>query len=483
MKTLQLSTIFLVITLIASPSMVLAQQNQLLVSVTEKTNKTQSENQWKNFWVKGNYYNSTLDSELQVFKIRYNVEGGKVLKIVYDNKIANILVNIDSQTKGTLHITIPRNLPVTNSGNEESFPFIIVDGEETQFVEEKDECYRIFSIPFEKGNQEIELIGSLFGPAAIRPYGLKVPEECTITPSPRLQIEMNGVPFEQIKCDKELELIFKRTNSFPVCVKPETKTKLIERGWAKSTLDVLPANTLTGNLTVYILPYPTNEDYLGNIQKVSETIKSLGEINFIPFGEFGASKLGQYDNDEKIWKPSESVKFSIHHDVKESNGKTVTVDDISENMLFGNAIAFGGVGLKDGSAPAATIIVVDSSFESIMNPIIDELTSLLTGQKTWVEIDPIQCGGNPWEKDWLESHPDDFSIYARLITNEKIELIKNYYKKQDIEIFDVKSFPWEDVVVCESCSCPAGYTLSLLVSNSDVDKMLEFGYKISKNQR
>ena len=105
-----------------------------------------------------------------------------------------------------------------------------------------------------------------------------------------------------------------------------------------------------------------------------------------------------------------------------------------------------------------------------------------TNQKTWVEIDPIQCGGNPWEKDWLESHPDDFSIYARLITNEKIELIKNYYKKQDIEIFDVKSFPWEDVAVCESCSCPAGYTLSLLVSNSDVDKMLELGYKISKNQ-
>ena len=103
-------------------------------------------------------------------------------------------------------------------------------------------------------------------------------------------------------------------------------------------------------------------------------------------------------------------------------------------------------------------------------------------EKTWVEIDPIQCGGNPWEKEWLESHPDDFSIYARLITNEKIELIKNYYKKQDIEIFDVKSFTWEDVAVCESCSCSAGYTLSLLVSTSDVDKMLELGYKISKNQ-
>ena len=298
-----------------------------------------------------------------------------------------------------------------------------------------------------------------------------------------MQQHKKGVNNGDIQCRHSLSLIAKAKDGSPACVKPETKSKLIERGWTKSLIDVLPTNTFTGNLTVYILPYPTNEEYLGNIQKVSETIKSLGKTNFIPFGEFGASKLGQYDNDEKIRKPSESVKFSIHHDVKKSNGKTVTEEEISENMLFGNAITFGGVGLKDGSAPAATIIVVDSSFESTMDPIIDELASLLTGQKTWVEIDPIQCGGNPWEKDWLESHPDDFSIYARLITNEKIELIKNYYKKQDIEIFDVKSFPWEDVAVCEACSCPAGYTLYLLVSNYDVQKMQEFGYKISENIR
>ncbi|MGI0009138.1 MAG: hypothetical protein ACRD92_05915, partial [Nitrosopumilaceae archaeon] len=151
MKTLHLSIMFLVITLIASPSIALAQQNQLSVS---GANKIQSENQWKNFWVKGNYYNSTLDSELQVFKIPYKIEGGKVLKIVYDDKTVNILVNIESQAKGTLHINIPRNLPVTNSGNEESFPFIIMDGEETQFVEERDQCYRNFSIPFDEGNQE-----------------------------------------------------------------------------------------------------------------------------------------------------------------------------------------------------------------------------------------------------------------------------------------------------------------------------------------
>ena len=104
-------------------------------------------------------------------------------------------------------------------------------------------------------------------------------------------------------------------------------------------------------------------------------------------------------------------------------------------------------------------------------------------QKTWVEIVPIQCGGNPWEKDWLESHPNDFLVYARVLSKEKMDIITNYYKKLGIDIFDATLVPWEKVAVCESCSFPVGYTQNLLVSNSEVDKMLEFGYKISEDQR
>jgi len=37
---------------------------------------------------------------------------------------------------------------------------------------------------------------------------------------------------EQIICKDKLELIFKVTNGFPACVQPESKLKLIERGWA-----------------------------------------------------------------------------------------------------------------------------------------------------------------------------------------------------------------------------------------------------------
>jgi len=51
--------------------------------------------------------------------------------------------------------------------------------------------------------------------------------------SPRKQVAQ-GISPEQIICKEGLELIFKVTNGFPACVKPETALKLIERGWASN---------------------------------------------------------------------------------------------------------------------------------------------------------------------------------------------------------------------------------------------------------
>ena len=42
----------------------------------------------------------------------------------------------------------------------------------------------------------------------------------------------NGISYDQIVCNDSLELIFKMTDNSLACVKHETKSKLIERGWA-----------------------------------------------------------------------------------------------------------------------------------------------------------------------------------------------------------------------------------------------------------
>ncbi|MDD3190669.1 MAG: hypothetical protein PHI66_03185 [Candidatus Pacebacteria bacterium] len=103
--------------------------------------------------------------------------------------------------------------------------------------------------------------------------------------------------------------------------------------------------------------------------------------------------------------------------------------------------------------------------------------------KTWVQIDPVQCLGNPWEIDWTKSHDNDYygypaDIHTPELEQEEIQIIKNYYQKQGIAIADVRS-EWTHEIVCTACNCPQGYMLYLLVSDSDVDKMLELDYEVS----
>ena len=103
----------------------------------------------------------------------------------------------------------------------------------------------------------------------------------------------------------------------------------------------------------------------------------------------------------------------------------------------------------------------------------------------WVEVDPVQCLGNAWEVDWLRENNNDYDNYPRghilVIEDEEEEIIKEYYKKQGINILYIKSVEYSgDLIVCEACSCAQGYTLYLQISNANLDKMLNLGYKLYK---
>lgn len=52
--------------------------------------------------------------------------------------------------------------------------------------------------------------------------------------APPLKQSKSGIPFNEIQCKEGLELILKSSDGSPGCVKPETKQKLIERGWAST---------------------------------------------------------------------------------------------------------------------------------------------------------------------------------------------------------------------------------------------------------
>ncbi len=63
------------------------------------------------------------------------------------------------------------------------------------------------------------------------------------TLSPLKQFQ-SGISLQHIECRNGLELIFKSSDGSPACVKPDTKIKLVERGWG-----IIPNLTLTNNMS------------------------------------------------------------------------------------------------------------------------------------------------------------------------------------------------------------------------------------------
>ncbi|HEX9846368.1 MAG TPA: hypothetical protein VGA92_07915 [Candidatus Nitrosotenuis sp.] len=65
-----------------------------------------------------------------------------------------------------------------------------------------------------------------------------------------------GLSAEKIICRQGLELVTKYDGS-PACVKPETKVKLIERGWTKSTEHVDDVGEFWGSIVGVVMLGPT----------------------------------------------------------------------------------------------------------------------------------------------------------------------------------------------------------------------------------
>jgi hypothetical protein len=104
------------------------------------------------------------------------------------------------------------------------------------------------------------------------------------------------------------------------------------------------------------------------------------------------------------------------------------------------------------------------------------------GRKVWVAIEPTQCLTNPWERDWLAQDGNEFADYPMDsqqpgLEAEEYEIIRNYYQKHGVNVFDSATAP-KYTTVCKACSCPAGHTMFLLVYERNVEIMVGFGYRL-----
>jgi len=102
----------------------------------------------------------------------------------------------------------------------------------------------------------------------------------------------------------------------------------------------------------------------------------------------------------------------------------------------------------------------------------------------WMEIEPVQCLGNLWEKAWLEKHSGAYDQYPkghpRKVEEAEKVIIRDFFESQGIRVIKVEAVPFpDDVMVCDACDCPQGYTLYILTDKEGAEKLKKFNFKES----
>ena len=148
----------------------------------------------------------------------------------------SITALIDADSNGILSMDIPLvmlySLESTDCKVTGDF-IVMLDGEEASYVITPTEIGHLVTVEFTKDFHEIEIIGTTIipDPSPAQYCGIVEGYEKQFL-APLDQTD-RGVKPEFIRCNAGLVLIQKIDDS-PACVKPETKIKLIERGWIRN---------------------------------------------------------------------------------------------------------------------------------------------------------------------------------------------------------------------------------------------------------
>lgn len=211
-----------------------------------------AEDLWLSVPIIGEYRHWDPPKNPNVFNIQYKIVNGSIHDV--DAVQSRVSFHIESNQNGLLEIKIPRNYPFTDypqEMRERDALYIKIDDSNVNAdsidIKYDDDCFYAYAIPFSSNNSEI-IIGYSKTLSQVLPYAIdNVPDHCIVNVfaqppfppfianqfSPLTQIQLGTNPTD-IRCTSDFVLIFKSSDDSPACVKPETKEKLIERGWAKT---------------------------------------------------------------------------------------------------------------------------------------------------------------------------------------------------------------------------------------------------------
>lgn len=106
------------------------------------------------------------------FDIPYAIRGGTIKNIIVDPAILGLIVTIQSDSDGSLTLDLGREwIDAKKSDGTDDTYIVLIDGNEVPYQESVDLDSRLVTIQFQKGDSDIEIIGTYvipeFGPMVL----------------------------------------------------------------------------------------------------------------------------------------------------------------------------------------------------------------------------------------------------------------------------------------------------------------------------
>jgi len=201
-----------------------------------------------------------LSLDYGIIKIPYDIPNGSIDKITLDADAGTMLIMIESVDEGIFSIDLIKFSRFIDLGfGDMDNIFVLVDGRETKFEHNKTFDSFIFNFHINSNSKNIEIVASSMEKNMPGPPQSWVDHKLLKFDkiySPYQQVK-NNIDSKDIVCKEGLELIFKSSNNFPACVKPETAEKLIQRGGWKTYFGYYPS-TITKISSMSINPKSVN---------------------------------------------------------------------------------------------------------------------------------------------------------------------------------------------------------------------------------
>jgi len=93
--------------------------------------------------------------------VSYYLENGGVTEMLIDIDAKSIIVKVISYAEGTFTISIPRELLDAKNGSQDAEFFVLVEGEQIEFEEERTQDFRSIAIGTLPSDREFEIIGTV----------------------------------------------------------------------------------------------------------------------------------------------------------------------------------------------------------------------------------------------------------------------------------------------------------------------------------